>query len=517
MPETEKLSAREVYRIWQNKIAGKPKGYPFWLYLHIPYCPQNCKYCQCSRQKLDDQHVPAEYLNYLEEELKYFAPLFKNCRVHSQYIGGGSPNLLSSDQMAHLFELLDSRFSYEPDVCKTFEFLASIFKEEMLGLLRGHGFTRLSCGVQSQTLKTLKLEERSATNMDNLASIVDKAFTLGFDDFNLDLMWGLHGESDATFIDSLIKTLSLNPTTVSIHMTIPTETNQLFTELSMEISATENFLKLHQNSAKQIASAFPHYQWIYRPNIWILVRKDFAESGRFSLDYYSDNERIHYDMLALGRYAFSHIIGEANISNTVQQLEFDADAKSYDCYKLNNSLEAATDLVTELSCNSVADMKEIENRYPGESLVALGSEIKKLEQQKVLEIEGATCRYTENNDPAFINELWPLIENTMVKKEVSIRSDKSDFADALPNFVKISDGYENIMVMLERKLAGRVYYAEIGAFGLMYANEPHLSDEDYNRILTPVLPVVEKLIEQNPTISAGDIMSELADKVPPVD
>lgn len=516
IPHPEKRSAAEIKKIWQKKLASTKTPELSWLYLHLPYCPQSCKYCQCCRTQLDNGKVPEKYLSYLKDEMQFFSPLFKKHQFRTNYIGGGSPNLLTDNQLSNLLDTVESNFNFTPKARKTFEFLASIFRPEPFVILRKHGYNRLSCGIQSQNEDTLKAEHRSSRNMNKIGEIIEYAFEIGFDEFNLDLMWGLEKDNEETFVKSLLDTLAFNPTTVSIHMIIPTETNFVFGGLVEEMNATKSFYNL-KNRLQEITKAdFPEYEWFYRPNIWVLAKKDFLLSDRFSLEYYSDNERIHDDMLAVGQFGYSHIIGEMNISNNNETLEFNPEAKDYKTFKLNYSLEAAMDLITDLASDYVSDLSMLEKRYPDESLTPVGDILEELKEQNVVRVNGSTCFYNAKADAVFIDDLWPLIERTTEIPQQNIKSTKKDFATSLPNYIKVSDGKQNIMVTVEKVMEGRKYYEEFKNYGLLYANEPHLTDEDYNQVLSSILPVIDEIVQNNPQADASKIMELLSRYAPPV-
>src|SRR5207302_5711039 len=166
MPNTVRLTGRGLREFWTKRFEDRGPGHRYWLYTHIPFCPQICSFCQCSTslRKSDDQ--VAAYLQWLEGEIEFFSNVSQPGLIQFQYVGGGTPNLLSEPQLERLLGTINRHFRFTSASRRTFEFLPSALRPDTLPLVHAHGFNRLSCGVQSWSDQTLKEVNRSRAGLD---------------------------------------------------------------------------------------------------------------------------------------------------------------------------------------------------------------------------------------------------------------------------------------------------------------------------------------------------------------
>src|SRR5439155_644075 len=268
-----RLTGRQVREIWARHFEDREPGHPYWLYTHIPFCPQICSFCQCSTSLRKSDEQVAAYLEWLEGEIEFFADVSQPGLVQFQYVGGGTPNLLSEPQLDRLLGTINRHFRFTSTSRRTFEFLPSSLRPDTLPLVRAHGFNRLSCGVQSWSDQTLKAVNRSRAGLDELGRTIEQAYGLGFDEVNVDLIFGIGGESSRGFLEGLLELLARNPTTVTIHNIIPTATNPVFSSVQEELAAHAAFEALSQTMGDAVARRFPHLEWVLRPNCWVVVER----------------------------------------------------------------------------------------------------------------------------------------------------------------------------------------------------------------------------------------------------
>jgi coproporphyrinogen III oxidase-like Fe-S oxidoreductase len=263
---------------------------------------------------------------------------------------------------------LNESFTFSAGSRRTFEFLPSSLRPDTLPLVRTFGFNRLTCGVQSWSDDTLRAVNRSAQGLDELGRTIQTAYELGYDEINLDLIHGIGQESRDRFLEGLLQVLALRPTTVTIHHIIPTPTNPVFATIAEELAAHATFEGLEQQLGEAVARRFPDVQWVLRPNSWILVDRAFRTTPDWSLWYFSDNERIHIDMLSFGRFAHSNILGEILYENRAMAERYDPQQASYHAFRKSPAVDAALDLVTDLVGDRRSDLAPIRARYGAEGL-----------------------------------------------------------------------------------------------------------------------------------------------------
>jgi oxygen-independent coproporphyrinogen III oxidase len=203
---TERLPATEVPAEGKSALA---------LYLHIPFCTSKCGYCDFnSYEGLD--HVVPDYTPALVQEMELWAPAAKNYRVETIFFGGGTPSLTSIDDMRVIADALGRLYDISPDVEWTLEANPSELTREHLEGLRGLGVNRLSMGVQSMHPDELELLEREHTP-ERVVQAVQDARAAGFDNLNLDLIFGLIGQPLERWQATLEQVLTFRPEHLSCY------------------------------------------------------------------------------------------------------------------------------------------------------------------------------------------------------------------------------------------------------------------------------------------------------------
>jgi oxygen-independent coproporphyrinogen-3 oxidase len=196
---------------------------PLGVYVHLPWCLKKCPYCDFNSH--EGRPDEARYLDALRADLEQALPLVWGRRVHSVFIGGGTPSLFSPDAVDRLLADLRARLPLEPGCEVTLEANPGTFERERFRAFRAAGVTRLSIGVQSFDDAALQRIGRVHDGAQARAAVEEAA--QAFDTFNLDLMYALPGQ-DLTALDrDLDAALSFAPPHLSIyHLTL--EPNTLF-------------------------------------------------------------------------------------------------------------------------------------------------------------------------------------------------------------------------------------------------------------------------------------------------
>ncbi len=508
-PSTVRLTGRQVREAWVNLFEERGPGHPYWLYTHIPFCPQICSFCQCSTSlRKSDQQVAA-YLEWLQGEIEFLADASRTGRVQFQYVGGGTPNLLTEPQLERLFETINRHFRFASTSRRTFEFLPSSLRSDTLPVVRAHGFNRLSCGVQSWSDQTLKAVNRSRAGLDELGRTMEQAYRLGFDEINVDLIFGIGGESSRAFLEGLLELLARSPTTVTIHNIIPTATNPVYSSVEEERAAYARFEALSQTIGDTVARRFPHVEWVLQPNCWVLADKRFRETPKFSPWYYSDNERLHIDMLSVGRFAHSNILGQMFYENVSLADRYDPDEASYAAFVKTPLIDAALDAITDLVGYGSCDLAPIGTRYGRQSVETVQLVLERLER------EGLVTHRDDHWEPVhtdgvFIDPFLPLLETALDGVPAPWSSPDSR---ELERGVAISRGSRSLLVFIERVYPERRYFTQIGRLGIYYRDTSAAAVRDDHglteQLMAEVVQALRELMEAAPTIGAKEATARL--------
>ncbi|ASC58113.1 radical SAM family heme chaperone HemW [Vibrio vulnificus] len=200
------------------------------LYVHIPWCVQKCPYCDFNSHALKEQIPEQMYINALLEDLDRDIEKYQLQRaprpLHSIFIGGGTPSLISAEGIRDLLQGIEKRIPFTPSIEITMEANPGTIEAERFAGYRKAGVTRISIGVQS--FEQQKLERLGRIHgQDEAVNAARLAHQIGLNSFNLDLMHGLPDQSIEQALTDLDKAIELNPPHLSWYQ-LTIEPNTMF-------------------------------------------------------------------------------------------------------------------------------------------------------------------------------------------------------------------------------------------------------------------------------------------------
>ena len=188
------------------------------LYIHIPFCQKKCPYCDFNTyaglETLHEQTVAALCTEMAQRRTQVAART-----VETIFIGGGTPTVLTHAQLTRLMEAVHANFTVDPAAEITCEANPGTVDREKFATLRALGVNRLSLGVQSFQPDELTFLGR-IHDVDDVTRAVDAARAAGFANINLDFMFGLPGQTNVRWRDTLTRALALAPTHLSLYSLI---------------------------------------------------------------------------------------------------------------------------------------------------------------------------------------------------------------------------------------------------------------------------------------------------------
>jgi putative oxygen-independent coproporphyrinogen III oxidase len=196
---------------------------PFGVYLHVPFCAARCGYCDFNTYT-GLSHLEAGFVDAAVQEVRLARRVLGPDAppVETVFVGGGTPTLLPSEQLARLLRAVDDELGLAPGAEVTTEANPDSVDARSLAALREAGFTRVSFGMQSAVPGVLRVLDRTHTPGRPQAAAAE-AFAAGFEQVSLDLIYGTPGESDGDWQRSLDAALSAAPTHVSAYALIVEE------------------------------------------------------------------------------------------------------------------------------------------------------------------------------------------------------------------------------------------------------------------------------------------------------
>jgi oxygen-independent coproporphyrinogen-3 oxidase len=249
---------------------------PLSLYVHLPWCLKKCPYCDFNSHERRGDLPEAAYLDALVADLEASLPLVWGRRVHSIFIGGGTPSLFSPAGIDRLLADIRARLPLEPGCEVTLEANPGTFERERFRGYRAAGVTRLSVGVQSFDDGMLKAIGRVHDAAQARAALEEAREC--FDTFNLDLMYALPGQTLAQLEADLDTALAFAPPHLSVyHLTL--EPNTYFAshppalpddDLASEMLDTIVARTQSAGLARYEVSAFarPGHRCVHNLNYW---------------------------------------------------------------------------------------------------------------------------------------------------------------------------------------------------------------------------------------------------------
>ena len=191
---------------------------PLGIYIHTPFCVERCHFCYYRAFADPTRATIDRYLDALTKELRLYAqlPAVVGRQPSFVYFGGGTPSLMTADQIERLLGEMQNIFSWDHVQEATFECAPLTVTPDRLKVLRDAGITRVSMGVQQLDDEVLTKNGRVHL-VDDVERAYDEIRRCDFDIVNLDLMIGLVGETDASFHSSLDRVIRMQAQSVTLY------------------------------------------------------------------------------------------------------------------------------------------------------------------------------------------------------------------------------------------------------------------------------------------------------------
>ncbi|MGN6317596.1 radical SAM family heme chaperone HemW [Trinickia sp.] len=250
---------------------------PLALYVHFPWCVRKCPYCDFNSHEWKGERFPEDdYLDALRADLEQALPLVWGRQVHTVFIGGGTPSLLSARGLDRLLSDVRALLPLDADAEITMEANPGTFEAEKFAQFRASGVNRLSVGIQSFNEAHLKALGRIHDSGDARRAVEIAA--RHFENFNLDLMFALPRQTLDECRADIETALSFAPPHLSLyHLTL--EPNTLFAKfppaLPDDDASADMQEWIHERTAaagyeryEVSAYAKPHHPSKHNLNYW---------------------------------------------------------------------------------------------------------------------------------------------------------------------------------------------------------------------------------------------------------
>ncbi len=287
-----------AYRQALEELADRPDD-ELAIYLHLPFCAKHCHYCGCNALVTRDKNAVDNYLDLVEKEIAMVTDIIGTGRkVVQLHWGGGTPNYPKIPQLERALKLFHSAFTVVPTAEISLEIDPRIGSPEQAAFLRELGFNRISLGVQDFQPRVQEAIGRLQSREKTL-QVYHGCRDAGFDGVNIDLVYGLPGQTAESFAETLNEVIELNPDRVACfsYAHVPwVRPDQKKVDTTLMLEGYEKF-QLFQLTVDRFTQA--DYSWIGIDH--------FAKKGD-ELSVALDNRALHRNFMGYATKPAPHML-----------------------------------------------------------------------------------------------------------------------------------------------------------------------------------------------------------------
>ncbi len=191
--------------LWREAAANPPPGGPTAnnLYIHVPFCKSLCSFCNYERLRPSAPDQLRAYLDRLKRSMEILGPSVEGLCWGSVYVGGGTPSTLPGAMLDELFTALSMHFDIHPRAEKSFELDPAVISNRRLDVLKEHGFSHFSFGIQSLMAEVNQAHNRGPQGRDTIAKCFNALYERELYDVACDFLVGVEGTTpEATLSDT---------------------------------------------------------------------------------------------------------------------------------------------------------------------------------------------------------------------------------------------------------------------------------------------------------------------------
>ena len=271
---------------------------PLALYIHFPWCEKKCPYCDFNSHQVKEGFDENRYIKALIADLETELPNIWGRQVHSIFIGGGTPSLLSPKGMDELLSAIRARINLEPDAEITMEANPGSIEAEKFAAFAKCGINRVSIGVQSFQDEQLKALGRIHNGEE-----AKKAIQIALDHFksvNIDLMYGLPNQTEEAAKKDIETALSFKTPHLSLY-NLTLEPNTYFASFPPKLPSEDEIDAMFEQNLELLSNAgYKRYE------VSAYAKKD--QECKHNLNYWRFGDYIGIGAGAHGKISFPNKI-----------------------------------------------------------------------------------------------------------------------------------------------------------------------------------------------------------------
>ncbi len=351
----------------QNSLikADSKTDTPFSVYLHIPFCSRRCHFCGCTTFTGKTRRDSDRYVHTVFKEIDLIKKSLKTRSSAAQiHLGGGTPTFLTDTQLENLTVKLKDSFKTDEDTEISIEVNPAVTTLHKIDKLYGLGFNRISFGVQDLNSDVLDKIGRPQKK-ESVISFVTHARQTGFRSVNLDLIYGLPGQTVAGFDKTLDEILTISPDRVALYSFayLPELLSNQKNINAFDLPVRDEKFAIFANSFKRFLKSgyvqigMDHFA---KKNDELAVAQ---KEGKLHRNFMGYTVSSHRDMLGIGASSISYM-GDAFFQNSkdlnnYEELVNRGTLPVIKGYKLNFDDRVRQYVIGELMCNFKVDFLRV--------------------------------------------------------------------------------------------------------------------------------------------------------------
>jgi len=352
---------------------------PAGIYIHIPFCLSKCYYCDFYSKPASDEEID-EYVECLTKEIKIVLPRYSEKKFDTIYIGGGTPSILKIIQLENIFETLYKFINPSDIVETTLEANPETLTKSKLKALKKIGINRLSIGIQSTHDYLLKLLNRVHNKKKAIESI-ELARKAGFNNLNVDLIFGIPQQTMKDWEETLDTITSLRPEHLSVYnLTVEkgTKLYNLIRTKQLQLPDEELQIRMFKYAMKLLSNRdYKHYEI-----------SNYALNGflcKHNLKYWQGDEYLGIGVASHSWMNRKRFYIPRNIKLYIENIQRDMIPYKYDRVR-DLRRRVAERLMIGLRLIDGIELKTIQTNYHIDILELFESEIKELRELKLINV-----------------------------------------------------------------------------------------------------------------------------------
>ena len=381
----------------EREAAFRAVGSPASVYVHLPFCQEQCWFCGCAMVVGTRRDVGAKYLDLLERQVAELPLPAEQIDVARIHLGGGTPTWYTPEELERLYAILYGRFRPIEGAEISVEADPEITTDEQVDALAELGVNRLSLGVQSFDARVLGAVNRPQ-QATRVFAVLDRARSHGMYSLNVDLMYGLPHQTPESFAGTLDRILEARPDRLAIfgyaHVPWLKPHQKLIDGDSLPdpVQRVDLFLQAHRRlvDAGYEAIGLDHFAL---PDDELSVAQ---REGRLHRNFMGYTTRPGLELIGVGMSAISELRGayvqeKSRLGRWERAVESGAPSIEKGC-TLTAEDHLRRDVINALMCNFRVRIAEIEGMHGVDFREHFASEIEALEP---LEAQGLVERDTD--------------------------------------------------------------------------------------------------------------------------